>query len=83
MNGAGYWLVAKDGGIFTFGNASFQGASGNNAVPPTIVSMTRTPDNGGYWLVTPKGQVVTYGDAAELGSTEGDPLGGAIVAVLG
>ena len=27
-NGKGYWLVAQDGGIFTFGNAHFYGSMG-------------------------------------------------------
>jgi hypothetical protein len=25
--GQGYWLVASDGGIFTFGNATFHGSA--------------------------------------------------------
>ncbi len=29
--GAGYWLVASDGGIFTFGDAGFYGSTGNIA----------------------------------------------------
>jgi hypothetical protein len=27
-DGQGYWLVARDGGVFTFGNASFYGSTG-------------------------------------------------------
>ena len=27
-DGAGYWLVASDGGIFTFGDAVFHGSTG-------------------------------------------------------
>jgi hypothetical protein len=26
-NGDGYWLVAADGGVFTFGNAHFYGSA--------------------------------------------------------
>jgi hypothetical protein len=26
-NGGGYWLVAADGGVFTYGNAHFYGAT--------------------------------------------------------
>ena len=29
--GAGYYLVASDGGIFTFGNARFHGSTGASA----------------------------------------------------
>ena len=27
-DGSGYWLVASDGGIFTFGDAQFWGSTG-------------------------------------------------------
>ena len=30
-NGLGYWLVASDGGIFTFGDAGFFGSTGGIA----------------------------------------------------
>jgi hypothetical protein len=29
-NGGGYWLVASDGGVFSFGNAQFYGSEGSN-----------------------------------------------------
>ena len=28
-NGKGYWLLASDGGVFTFGNARFFGSTGD------------------------------------------------------
>ena len=27
-DGGGYWLVASDGGVFSFGNAAFHGSTG-------------------------------------------------------
>ena len=27
-NGSGYWLVASDGGVFAYGNATFEGSQG-------------------------------------------------------
>ena len=30
VSGDGYWLVATDGGIFTFGNAAFLGSMGGS-----------------------------------------------------
>jgi hypothetical protein len=27
-SGAGYWLIARDGGIFAFGDAQFRGSTG-------------------------------------------------------
>ena len=33
----GYWLVASDGGIFTFGDANFYGSSGSIVLNKPIV----------------------------------------------
>jgi hypothetical protein len=35
--GKGYWLVAKDGGVFSFGNAQFYGSTGNIHLNAPIV----------------------------------------------
>ncbi|HEY8201691.1 MAG TPA: hypothetical protein VII47_10080, partial [Actinomycetota bacterium] len=40
QTGAGYWLVAKDGGIFAFGDAAFKGSTGNITLAQPIVGMT-------------------------------------------
>ncbi len=47
----GYWLVASDGGMFSFGNAGFHGSAGNIKLVKPVVGMAATPDGGGYWLV--------------------------------
>ena len=39
-DGKGYWMVASDGGVFTFGDAQFQGAI---AVPPPTAAPAPTP----------------------------------------
>ena len=65
----GYWLVATDGGIFSFGNAAFHGSAGNIKLVKPVVGMAATPDGGGYWLVASDGGVFSYGDAAFYGST--------------
>ncbi len=41
--GHGYWLVATDGGIFTFGDAGFFGSTGAVALNKPIVGMAPTP----------------------------------------
>ena len=79
--GHGYWLVASDGGIFTYGDASFQGSAGGLALNKPIVGMAATPDGGGYWLVASDGGVFTYGDAVFHGSTGGLALDAPIVAM--
>ena len=52
-DGGGYWLVASDGGIFTYGDAQFWGSTGGIHLSEPIVAMTPTPDGNGYWLVGP------------------------------
>jgi len=39
-SGGGYWLVASDGGIFTFGGAPFQGSTGALDLAAPVVAMT-------------------------------------------
>jgi len=68
-DGGGYWLVARDGGIFTFGDAAFRGSTGAIRLNQPIVGMAATPDGGGYWLVARDGGIFTFGDAAFRGST--------------
>ena len=79
LNGLGYWLVASDGGIFSFGNAAFLGSRGGQPLNKPIVGMAATPDGGGYWLVASDGGIFSYGDAAFYGSRGGQPLNKPIV----
>jgi N-acetylmuramoyl-L-alanine amidase len=51
-DGKGYWLVAADGGIFTFGDAPFYGSEGGRQLAAPVVGMAATPTGNGYWLVT-------------------------------
>jgi hypothetical protein len=76
-DGGGYWLVAADGGVFTFGDAAFEGSLGNLTLNAPIVGITATPDGGGYWLVAADGGVFTFGDAAFEGSDGGATTQGA------
>ena len=39
VDGAGYWLVASDGGIFSYGDAVFHGSTGDIALDAPIVAM--------------------------------------------
>ncbi len=68
-DGQGYWLVASDGGVFSYGDASFYGSTGAIHLNQPIVGMSATPDGKGYWLVASDGGIFTYGDAAFYGST--------------
>ncbi len=65
----GYWLVASDGGIFSYGDADFYGSTGSLVLNKPIVGMASTPDGRGYWLVASDGGIFSYGDADFYGST--------------
>jgi hypothetical protein len=68
-DGDGYWLVASDGGIFSFGDAQFNGSTGALHLNKPIVGMAATPDGDGYWLVASDGGIFSFGDAQFYGST--------------
>ncbi len=73
-DGAGYWLVAGDGGIFSYGDAQFYGSTGGVHLVQPIVGMATTPDSLGYWLVASDGGIFTFGDAGFYGSLGGVQL---------
>ncbi len=75
----GYWLVASDGGIFTFGHAGFQGSTGGITLNKPVVGMAASADDGGYWLVASDGGIFAFGDAGFFGSTGGMHLNQPIV----
>jgi hypothetical protein len=65
---AGYWLVAADGGIFSFGDAQFHGSTGSLRLNKPVVGMAVTHSGGGYWLVATDGGIFAFGDAPFYGS---------------
>jgi hypothetical protein len=77
--GKGYWLVATDGGIFTFGDAQFHGSMGGRHLNQPIVDLAATPTGKGYWLVASDGGIFTFGDAQFHGSMGGRHLNQPIV----
>src|ERR1019366_909607 len=65
----GYWMVASDGGIFSYGDSKFFGSTGNIHLNRPIVGLTPTHDQDGYWMVASDGGIFSYGDATFYGST--------------
>ena len=65
--GRGYRLVASDGGIFSFGDAPFDGSMGGQPLQRPIVGMAATPSGGGYWMVAADGGIFAF-DAGFYGS---------------
>ena len=78
-DGQGYWLVASDGGVFAFGDASFYGSMGGKRLAQPIVGIASTPDGHGYWLVAADGGLFAFGDAGFYGSMGGRPLAKKVV----
>ena len=68
-SGNGFWQVARDGGVFSTGDASFYGSTGALRLSQPIVGMAATPSGRGYWLVAADGGIFSFGDAQFLGST--------------
>ena len=50
-------LAARDGGVFTYGTAPFEGSMGGQHLNAPIVGVATTPDGQGYWLVASDGGV--------------------------
>ncbi len=59
--------MAKDGGVFSFGDAAFHGSTGNLRLNAPVVGMAATRDGTGYWLVGADGGVFSF-SAPFLGS---------------
>jgi Cysteine-rich secretory protein family len=73
----GYWMVARDGGVFSFGLAGFKGSTGGLPLNQPIVSMAKCKC-GGYWFVAADGGIFAF-NAPFYGSTGGLPLNQPIV----
>ncbi len=76
---AAYWLVASDGGIFSFGGAPFYGSTGGLKLNKPIVGMARGPGGAGYWLDASDGGIFAFGDATFHGSMGGTHLNQPVV----
>lgn len=66
-DGGGYWMLGADGGVFTYGNASFFGSAANDHPASPMVGISRTHDGHGYWLVDRNGGVFSFGNAGYHG----------------
>jgi hypothetical protein len=78
----GYWLVASDGGIFSFGDSGFFGSIPGLGLHPAdshlpgsldapIVGMVPTSTGRGYFMVASDGGVFAFGDGRFEGSCPG------------
>jgi hypothetical protein len=68
-DGAGYFMVAADGGVFAFGDATFEGSCpGIGGCAGAAVTVMPDASGKGYWLVTTTGHVYTFGNASSFGA---------------
>ena len=65
----GYWLVAADGGVFTYGDAGFFGSGASSSSGNAFSAMAATPDGDGYWLLATDGTVEGFGSAYSFAGT--------------
>ena len=82
-SGAGTWLAAADGSVYTQGDAGYFGSMGGKALAQPIVGMAATPTGKGYWLVARDGGIFSFGDAKFFGSTGAIKLNQPIVGMTG
>ena len=77
----GYWLVAGDGGVFSFGSAPFYGSEGGRFLTSRIVAAAATPGGHGYYLAAANGSVFGHGDAVLYGAASSLRLTSPVVAM--
>ncbi|MCA1846360.1 MAG: hypothetical protein LC792_24825, partial [Actinobacteria bacterium] len=69
-SGNGYYMVASDGGVFSFGDAHFEGSMGDKPLNKPVQSLVPDPDGKGYWLVASDGGIFAF--AAQFHGSMGD-----------
>jgi hypothetical protein len=74
----GYWLGAKDAGVFAFGSAKFHGSMVYTPLNGSMVGMAGTPSGDGYWLAASDGGVFAIA-APFYGSMGAMPLNEPVV----
>jgi hypothetical protein len=68
-SGNGYFMVGSDGGVFAFGDATYEGSCpGIGGCAGSAVAVVPDASGKGYWLFTNNGNVYAFGDAPYLGA---------------
>ena len=75
-SGKGYWLIARDGGVFSFGVPYYGSLPGTGLCSKPLGMQIRPTLTGhGYFIVAANGRVFAFGDAPFLGSIPGLVMG--------
>ena len=80
-DGAGYFMVSSDGGVFAFGDAHFAGSCpGIGGCQGSAVAVMPDASGDGYWVATNTGNVYAFGDALYFGAPgiQGSPVTSAV-----
>jgi hypothetical protein len=67
-SGDSLWMVGPNGGVYTFGGATFHGSMVGRQLNAPTVGIAISPTAQGYWLVASDGGVFAFGDAPYHGS---------------
>jgi len=62
-DGLGYWLLAADGTVYSFGDATYAGSAPVPAGGDPAEKIVPGPSSGGYWVVDQDGTATPLGDA--------------------
>jgi ribosomal protein L24E len=66
-DGKGYLMVAKDGGVFAFGDAHYEGSCASiGGCDGPAVAVVPDATGGGYWLLLSNCAMVPFGDAPKI-----------------
>jgi hypothetical protein len=60
VNASGYWMVASDGSVRSFGNANWFGDMAASTLRAPIVSMAVPQNDSGYWLLGQDGGIFSF-----------------------
>ena len=62
--------MASDGGIFTYGQAPFDGSTGGLSLAAPVVGMAADSATNGYWMAAADGGIFTFGGASYFGRVD-------------
>jgi hypothetical protein len=73
-DGAGYWLAAQDGDVYSYG-AGADGSKTHESVRSAVVGIAADPSGSDYWLAEANGSVLRAGTSRSYGevAAKSDP----------